>query len=61
MTEAEHNADRAEREGQEDQQAEEERAVLLDRGFPTGGPLRRWLWRVGEGATRYGTKGGPNG
>lgn len=33
------------------------RAAMLDKQYPTGGPFRRWLWRVAEGATRYGSDG----
>jgi hypothetical protein len=42
---------------QEVEDDETARAAMLDKQYPTGGPFRRWLWRVAEGATRYGSDG----
>jgi hypothetical protein len=61
MTWVEREASRADPARHENpQEAEEdEAAALLDKHYPTGGWFRRWLWRAAEGATRFGSGGGP--
>jgi hypothetical protein len=60
MNWAEREATRTERARHENQQeAEEEATTRLAKHYPTGGWFRRWLWRVAEGATRFGSGGGP--
>jgi hypothetical protein len=61
MTGDEQKEARAERAGHDNSQEagddEAARAAMLDKQYPTGGPFRRWLWWVAEGATRYGSDG----
>jgi hypothetical protein len=61
MTGEEHKEAHAERAGHDNSQEVERddaaRAAMLDKQYPTGGPFRRWLWRVAEGATRSGSDG----
>jgi hypothetical protein len=66
MTWAERETARAERarhenpqEAEEEEEKKKKATALFDKHYPTGGWFRRWLWRVAEGATRFGSGGGP--
>ena len=39
-------------------EAEDEATDPSNKQYPTGGWLRRWFWRVADGATRFGSGGG---